>query len=161
MNKELLNNTYHLKPGALVINKQPMLVNGFIGSGLFVSLWDKKKKYSGCCSFQHPKAPLTDTKAKYADVALNHLINQMKQLGSDMSDLRAHLIGGSITKHNSYGEKNVNAARKLLAKNSIGILSSDTGGTMTRKFVYYTRTGETVTAHFHQQRKEMWFPYSA
>ncbi len=152
---------YMLKSGYLVVNKTRFLVYGVLGSGLFLALWDQKHCYSGCCSFQYPTTLLSHKyTTNYGNVAIRHLIKKMQSEGSNIDDLKAHILGCGEKKNNKFGDKNLQIAKKILKKKSIEILSCDTGGKMGRKFVYDTFAGQYITMKVHEIRESDWYPYN-
>lgn len=160
INNEVSQNRYMMKPGFLILYKKELFVYGVLGSGLFVSLWDEKKGYSGCCSFLYPKSTTSHQyTVKYGDIALKHLIRSMLNEGSNRSDLKAHVIGGGVHRQNDFGHRNEKTALEILSEESIEVLSRDTGGHLGRKFIYNTRTGEHITMKVHRIRQQDWYPY--
>ncbi|HPY95861.1 MAG TPA: chemotaxis protein CheD [Candidatus Cloacimonadota bacterium] len=160
MNYNLIGNKYLIKPGYLIVNHDPTLVYGVVGSGMFVALWDEKKSYSACCSFLYP---FTNNKENlrgiYGNVAINWLIKKMKDQGSDIKDLKAHLMGGATNNMHKIGEENINIAKRILDKQNIEIITTDIGGKMGRKFIFDCQNGQSVTFKTNKIRKSDWYPY--
>jgi len=150
---------YLIKPGYVMMNQERLMVYGVLGSGVFVAVYDARKKYSGCCSFLFPRTVGGASTAKYGDRALRHLVLCMLAQGSSARDLRAHVIGGGIRPSNTYGEQNTNAALEVLHELKVRVESTDTGGGMGRKFVYDTATGENMIMKVHNIRTRDWYPY--
>ena len=152
---------YLIQPGYLYITDNGTSIYGVTGSGVFVGVFDEKKKYSGCCSYLYPIPPNKKTvSTKYGSIAIKHLIKKMENKGSSIEDLRAHIIGGSDTDTSSdYGQRNLNIAKTVLNHFTIEILSSDTGGKIGRKFIYDTESGQSLTFKTEKIRKSDWFPY--
>jgi len=152
---------YLIQPGYMYITDTATSIYGVTGSGVFVGLFDEKNRYSGCCSFLYPNPPNeSTTSTKYGAVAIKHLIKKMKNKGSNIHDLKAHLIGGSdLDSSKDYGQKNVNVAKTVLSYFTIEVLSSDTGGRIGRKFIYDTESGQTLTYKTDKIRKSDWYPY--
>jgi chemotaxis protein CheD len=152
---------YFIQPGYMFITENATSIYGVTGSGVFVGLFDEKKKYSGCCSYLYPKPPEDEAlSTKYGAVALKHLIKRMRQQGSSITDLKAHLIGGSdIEASENHGINNLNIAHTILSYFMIEVLSSDIGGKMGRKFIYDTESGQSLTLKTEKIRKSDWFPY--
>jgi len=152
---------YLIQPGYMFITENATSIYGVTGSGVFVGLFDEKMKYSGCCSFLFPTPPNQKVSStKYGSIAIKHLIKKMKNKGSSVEDLRAHLIGGSDTESsNDFGQKNLNIAKTVLNYFTIEILSSDIGGKIGRKFIYDTESGQSLTFKTEKIRKSDWYPY--
>ncbi|MCL2063192.1 MAG: chemotaxis protein CheD [Candidatus Cloacimonetes bacterium] len=152
---------YLIQPGYMYITENATSIYGVTGSGVFIGLFDEKNKYSGCCSYLYPSPPNTKVlSTKYGSIAIKHLIKKMKNKGSSVEDLKAHLIGGSDSEtSNDYGQKNINIAETILNYFTIEILSSDTGGKIGRKFIYDTESGHSLTFKTEKIRKSDWYPY--
>ena len=152
---------YLIQPGYMFITENDTSIYGVTGSGMFIGLYDARKRYSGCCSYLFPHHLNNETlSTKYGSVAIKHLIKKMKNKGSNVEDLKAHLIGGSDNDTSKdYGKSNVNIAQTILSYFMIEILSSDTGGKMGRKFIYNTESGQSLTLKTEKIRSSDWFPY--
>jgi len=161
MNFQVSEYKYLIQPGFMFITDQNTSIYGVTGSGIFLSLWDNKKKYSGCCSFLFPKpVDRENLSTKYGSVAIKHLIKKMTNKGSKIENLKAHIIGGSdLETSNEYGLKNIQIAKTILRFHMIEIVSSDTGGRIGRKFIYDTETGQSLTFKTDKIRQSDWFPY--
>ena len=154
---------YLIQPGYMFITEKTTSIYGVTGSAVFVGLYDEKKKYSGCVAYSHPK-PVNreDRSTKYGTVAIKYLIRNMKNKGSNVEDLKAHLIGGSdIETSSANGSSNVDIAKTILNYFMIEILSSDTGGKMGRRFIYDTESGQSLTLKTEKIRSSDWFPYQS
>lgn len=160
MKFHIAEHKYVIHPGYLILHKEAMTVFGVVGSGIFIGLWDEQKNYSGCCCFQYPKSKQAhEQSANYGNVAIRHLIKKMRDNGSNLTDLKAHLLGGASLDQNNMGEENQKISRELLIKYKIEIVSMDVGGKYGRKFLYDTKSGQTVTYKTRQLRKSDWYPY--
>jgi chemotaxis protein CheD len=161
MNFQVSEYKYLIQPGFMFITEQATSIYGVTGSGVFLTLWDDKKKYSGCCSFLFPKPKDNQNLSTiYGAVAIKHLIKKMTNKGSKPENLKAHIIGGSdIESSGECGLKNVQLAKTILRYHLIEIISSDTGGKIGRKFIYDTLTGQSLTFKTEKIRQSDWFPY--
>ena len=161
MNFNISEYKYLIQPGYMLITENATSIYGVTGSGVFLGLYDEKKKYSGCCSYLYPKPPNKENlSTKYGAVAIKHLIKKMKNKGSNVENLKAHIIGGSDTESSDeYGLNNITIAKTILSYFMIEILSSDTGGKIGRKFIFDTETGQSLSFKTEKIRKSDWFPY--
>lgn len=160
MKTEITEHKYLIQPGFIIIYKEPAMIYGVVGSGIFLGIWDEKKEYSGCCSYLYPKSPATDKgSAKYANVAIRYLIKKMRENGSNLNDLKALFLGGASLTLDKTGEENAHIAKEILNKYKIEIVSNDIGGKMGRKFVYDTRSSQIITLKTKHLRKIDWYPY--
>ena len=160
MNFEVPAIRYLLKPGYLIMNNDPMTVYGVLGSGMFVAIWDRKRKYSGCCIYLYPIASKdNEMTVCFGNVAINHLIDMMVTEGSKAEDLKAYLIGGGNRHEGDMGDKNQEIADKILCKRNIEIYTRDVGGKLGRKFAFDSHTGQNMTMKVHKIRNSDWYPY--
>ncbi len=161
MNK-ISEREYYLKPGYIYLTREPRIVYTVLGSCVMVCLWDKRKRYAGCCHYRYPVAKLRkDYTGEYGNIAIPGMIKYLKEFGSRITDLEAMLFGGAdIMTNSGVGEKNVEIAKKILKKMKISIVSEDTGGRLGRKIIYHTYTNQAIVYKVQRIRKEDWYPYS-
>jgi len=115
-----------------------------LGSCVGLIIYDKEK---GIGSFAHVMLPKSQGKegeraGKFADTAVDRLLEELQKAGSKRSSLIAKLAGGaSMFQHFSgnlnIGERNVAAIKELLAEQKIPILKEDVGGTVGRTVTLY------------------------
>lgn len=85
---------------------------------------------------------------KYADVAIPEAVRFLEEQGSSRQAITAKLAGGSrmfdLSKDSQadIGQRNVRAAREILAGLKIPIIATDTGGNRGRSVEFETETGE-------------------
>ena len=84
---------------------------------------------------------------KYGNIAIEHLIKKMNNLGSENKNLIAKMFGGAAVLKNSndlynIGERNIEIAEKILQKNEIKIVASSVAGERGRKIIFNTKSGE-------------------
>ncbi|MGI5978944.1 MAG: chemotaxis protein CheD [Oscillospiraceae bacterium] len=117
------------------------LVTYALGSCVGICLYDPVMKLAGLSHIMLPSIKeFTDPKAlaqtgKYADSAIELLMNKMISMGARKIRLRAKIAGGAQmfapvnnnTNLAGIGERNVIAVKKELARLSIPIVAEDTG----------------------------------
>jgi len=86
----------------------------------------------------------TDRPGKYADTAIEVLLNELTRSGSSQANLIAKIAGGSamfktFSGNLNIGERNVEVIRKLLKDNSIPLKGEDVGGCVGRTIFYYPK----------------------
>lgn len=153
--------TYTLQPGFIYVNTQRVIIRTVVGSCVAVCLWDKKKHFGGMNHFLYPQIYETQkATAQYGNVAIKTLLKMMMQFDSDSHDLVAHIFGGGYQEHlpttTMVGKQNSAVAQKCLQKEGIKIISQDIGGTMGRKILFDTFTGEIAVIKVHQIRATDW-----
>ncbi len=135
-------------PAGLTVEQEPHLLSTLLGSCVSVCLWDKKYKIGG---MNHFLLPLWNgdglASPKYGNIAIEVLIEKMKQLGSSPENLIAKFFGGAsmLNSHSvvlNIGLRNAELAHKMLTKYGLQIVASNTGGVLGRKVLFNTSTGE-------------------
>ena len=139
--------SHYLHPGNLFAHKNPHVVTTILGSCVAVCLWDPVLKIGG---INHYLLALWNGEGlalpKYGNIAIKNLIDKMEQLGSNKRVLKAKVFGGAAMHQNSsgllnVGKRNIIVAEDILAKEGIPTVSSDTGGLIGRRLLFYTETG--------------------
>lgn len=122
-----------------------------LGSCVGLVLFDKT---SGIAGLAHIVLPDSSDRAvtkpgRFADTAVPDMIRQMKSLGTNMSRTTARLVGGaqlsgiaSGRPAFSIGPENVEATKAALARASVRIQATDTGGGEGRTIHFRIGTGE-------------------
>jgi len=155
---------YFLQPGYIFLARQPTLISTVLGSCVAVCLFDKKNRFGGMTQFQFPH--VADEKMatpRYGNVATLSLLRMMVEEGSKLKNLEAQLFGGA---HNpevspdNVGKDNIAAARRVLAKKRVRIVSEDVGGEKGRKLVFNTSTNEVALFKVDRLRRGDWYPYA-
>lgn len=114
-----------------------------LGSCVGVVIYDETTKICGMAHVMLPNSslgkPETMNKAKYADTALDVLLERLKKLGARPSKYKAKLAGGAqMFKFSSssdtmrIGPRNVDAVKEKLKQLKICIIAEDCGGTSGR-----------------------------
>ncbi|QOY34495.1 chemotaxis protein CheD [Anaerobacillus isosaccharinicus] len=114
-----------------------------LGSCVGVVIYDETTKICGMAHVMLPNSSLgkseTMNKAKYADTALDVLLENLSKLGAKKSQLKAKLAGGSqMFKFSSssemmrIGPRNVEAVKEKLRELRISIVAEDVGGSSGR-----------------------------
>ncbi len=122
-----------------------------LGSCVGIVLYDRARKIGGLSHILLPKAPAAEPqiqRAKYADTAIDELIDRMVKSGALAHTLTAKLAGGAsmfFANNGSdimqVGKRNVDMCREILRRHSIAILAEDTGGNIGRTIVFDCDTG--------------------
>jgi len=139
---------HYLYPSALFASKEPTVVSTVLGTCVSVCLWDPYLKIGG---INHYMLPLWNgeelASPKYGNIAIEKLIHAMLKLGANKKHLQAKVFGGKSEHEGKaqfyrIGERNVEIASSILAKENIPILAHSVGGGHGKKLEYYTATGE-------------------
>lgn len=132
----------------VVANNGSVLVTT-VGSCVAIGLIDEK---IGVGALGHIMLPYYDGKTsmiigKYADTAIPAMLKEMEKKGANRSRIKAKIAGGAkmfdFPSHNfAIGERNIEAARKVLNEYGIEIVGEDVGKNYGRTIEFNTYTGE-------------------
>lgn len=159
-----------LDPGDTFISSGPAFVWTVLGSCVTVILYSSRLKISAVCHAQLPQHSDWQEKCfefcpgpcyknlpssftnKFVTCAIHYMINSLNKLGVQNSEIEASLYGGASRfgikfKGKGIGERNIAAAKELLARLNIRIKNEDTGGTVSRRIELDAESGEAkITA---------------
>lgn len=134
--------------GQIFVSEKPHFISTILGSCVSVCIFDKEKKYGGMNHYVLPEYsgdgfPLL----KYGKNAIEKLIAIMLAKGSNISNLKAKIIGGAGLFGDNHllgvGGLNIEIARNTLNKFKIKIEEMNIGGNMGREVVFDNFTGST------------------
>ncbi len=154
---------YFLRPGFIFFAVKPTMILTVLGSSVAISLYNRRNKLGGMNHFiYHYLPPSESPTSLYAYPATMQLIRMFANRGCPVSDLEAQLYGGAAPQGSSkeqiqIGQDNIREAENLLNGYNIPITSRDVGGTMGRKVVFNTFTGEVIVARVNKIRETDWF----
>lgn len=156
--------SYYLEPGYIYFSKSAATVRMVMGSCVAVCLWDRRRGCGGVAHFMYPRAPSRDEATpRYGNVAAPALVRLMEEGGCRREDLAAQILGGAARECEpapTVGAANADAAREALERKGVAVISEDVGGTMGRKVLFDTVTGECVVLKVHRLRAADWAPYA-
>ena len=151
----LHNITIH--PGEYKVSDEDIIISTVLGSCISVALYDPVKKQGGMNHFLLPKNgsnSLTENtiikqEYRYGIYAMEILINSLLKMGSSKRNLIAKVFGGSEMfkvsgKVSNVGKQNRDFALVFLKNEDIPVLSSDLGGQLGRKVLFFPNTGKIL-----------------
>jgi len=144
MDKQL---KYFLLPGAIKVSRQPMEITTLLGSCISVCLWDSKLKYGGINHFMMPFwNGIGLASPKYGNIAIEKLVKNMINIGSEKKNLIAKVFGGAAVLNTNecifnIGERNIDIQSSILKDEGIDVVAASVGGTLGRKLIFDTETG--------------------
>ncbi len=139
----------YLKPGEVIISKNPILVSTILGSCIAVTMFSPGKKIGAICHAMYPCNPTVDVNVQYVDSAIRVIFSKMMEY-TGKSDLIVKLFGGAkVLTGGEYGEdrmaigeQNISQAKKTLSELGLAIANSDIGGLRGRKLLFSIKTGD-------------------
>lgn len=146
--------------GEYYVSREPIVISTLLGSCVAACLYEPDKKIGGMNHIQMPgKADLANfnASARYSINAMELLINGMMKLGADREKIIAKIFGGAnvipgISKEKAIGPEIASFVKQFLREENIKVVSSDLGGTHTRKIFLYTATGKVLLKRSHSMK---------
>ncbi|HIE33723.1 MAG TPA: chemotaxis protein CheD, partial [Candidatus Altiarchaeales archaeon] len=86
-----------IETGAGIVTDEPCILESIgIGSSIAICLYDKKEKIAGMAHVMLGKNPGTGVNPwRFADSAIEMLLDMMEEKGAKRSDIRAKIFGGA------------------------------------------------------------------
>ncbi|AEH50790.1 chemoreceptor glutamine deamidase/glutamate methylesterase CheD [Pseudothermotoga thermarum] len=136
--------------GEIAIESNPcVLVTLGLGSCVGVCMRDPVAKIGGMAHVMLPESPGKDVKTpgKYADTAVDYLVEKLVERGAVKSRLEAKIAGGASMFESgsmNIGQRNVEAVKNRLKFHGIPLKAEDTGGNRARSIEYNIETGKLL-----------------
>ncbi len=139
----------------LKVSKSPEVLSTLgLGSCIGICLWDPSTKVAGLAHIMLPSSEAirnNTNRAKFADTAIEDMVNEMVSKGASKRRLVGKIAGGAkmfaFSTSNStmnIGEKNANAVREILKGMGIMIKADDTGGNFGRTIEFFSEDGSLL-----------------
>lgn len=138
-----------------VVSNPNVLVCRGLGSCVGVALWDPETHIGGLAHVLLPSEEFSirkDNPEKFANRAIEIMLEKMGDLGADKARTVAKIAGGarmfqSVSSNSErvhVGQRNVIAVKDKLKAEGISIVAEDTGGTKGRTMEFDTSNGKVV-----------------
>lgn len=146
--------TVKILPGEYYVSNKNEMIVTILGSCVSACIQDKVTKVGGMNHFMLPMDKshehgsvdvISDTDAaRYGNVAMERLINDIIKLGGSRHNMTAKIFGGGRITNTStdIGAGNINFVREYLKLEGITVLSEDVGNVFPRKVYYIPDTNE-------------------
>jgi chemotaxis protein CheD len=136
-----------VQPGQVFVTATPTAVTTILGSCIAVCLWDGQRRIGGVNHFMLPFSTGSAARsARFGNVAMEELFEQMNVAGARLPFLKAFVVGGScmfagMQSAEHLGQKNADLAIDLLSRRGVEIAQAAVGGNRGRKVIFYTDEG--------------------
>lgn len=136
----------YLHAGQVFASAEPASVVTVLGSCVAVCLFDPVAKAGGMNHYLLPLAVRRERSARFGNVAMEVLLDEVLARGARMGNLRAKVFGGGgvlsgLQRDRSLGRENVELALRALEREAVPIVDGDVGGTRGRKLVFHSDDG--------------------
>lgn len=138
-----------LMPGALYCAAVPSLVTTVLGSCIAVCVWDRIRRTGGMNHYVLPRSRADHDSARYGDVAIDRLLEEMDDLGSRADHLVAKIFGGAAVlpiggSAETVGARNQQIALDRLEHHRVPIVVCRTGGERGLMIKFATDSGQVT-----------------
>ncbi len=138
--------THKLGIAGIVIVKQPDTIRTVLGSCVGIAMYDQAAGVGGMAHVILPSSEGgTGARGKFADTAIDELLDALMGEGGRRNRLSAKIAGGASMfgpdVNGGLGERNIEATRERLTHHSIPLVGEDVGGTKGRRMVLSPSTG--------------------
>ena len=152
--------------GEIMVAESPNLLRAVgIGSCIAVTLYDRDTTIGGLAHIMLPCVEEAHNKshpARFSDVAIGMMIDEMKGRGARIQNVRAKIFGGAnmfpeIISSDStmdIGRRNISAVREELEKHNIEIIAEEVGDHIGRTVLFNTDDGSVVVKTAHNGEKK-------
>ncbi len=140
-----------LRPGEMYFAKENVRISTLLGSCVSVSCWHPKHHVGGLSHFLLPDSQGstdTGTSGRYANSGFELMLSEIRKLGLNNKEFEFKLFGGGAmpkaasSVHQQIGEKNVAAARQILADFKLTFAAEHTGGIGYRHLMFDIWSGQ-------------------
>ncbi len=152
--------------GEIMVAESPNLLRAVgIGSCLAVTLYDRDTTIGGLAHIVLPCIEEAHNKshpARFSDVAIGMMIDEIKKQGARIQNVRAKIFGGAnmfpeIISSDStmdIGRRNISAVREELERHNIDIIAEEVGDHIGRTVLFDTSDGSVVVKTAHTDGKK-------
>ena len=141
-----------LLPGEYIVTSSDEAIYTTLGSCISACIRDRVSGIGGMNHFMLPASASSDSwkaadnsvSARYGNVAMEHLFNNILKNGGKRQNLEAKIFGGGriIANMTDVGLRNITFARDYLQTEGLKVISEDVGETFPRMVVYFPATGK-------------------
>ncbi len=141
----------YLHAGQVFASAEPASVVTVLGSCVSVCLFDRDVGVGGINHYLLPLETSRERSARFGNVAIRELLDQVLARGARRVHLQAKVFGGASVVRalvgRSLGSDNAELALRLLKEAGVPILEQDLGGQKGRKLVFHTDDGSAWVRH--------------
>ena len=137
--------TLYLQPGEIAAGDGCHILT-ILGSCVAVCLVDRARGVGAMNHYLLPRGPRAGGSARFGDVALPRLVDEVLARGATREGLEAKVFGGArvlarTTATRDLGFENVQIAIDFLSAERIPVVARNTGGDRGRKLIFQTSDG--------------------
>ena len=162
----IVNEVIRVEMAEFKISHNPdTLATSALGSCVGVTLYDPGLKIGGLAHIMLPDSSMARERgnpAKFADTAIEAMVEELTKRGTECSHVEAKLVGGACmfsfagkSPLMDIGQKNVTAVKRVLCGKGIRIVAEDTGKNYGRCVEFCCSTGKLKVKSLTKGEKEL------
>jgi chemotaxis protein CheD len=140
---------YYLKPGEVLVSRNPVLVTTVLGSCVAVTMFSPRQGVGAICHAMLSGIPSQDNDLLYVETAVRYLYAKMVKYDG-IGDMVVKVFGGAqVIDFGNYslakvtvGEQNVAQALEVVKVLGLAVAKADTGGIRGRKLFFSIKNGD-------------------
>ncbi len=148
-----------LNPAELFISDRPVIVRVVLGSCVAVTMFDRRRGVAAICHAVLPEmgkdpanTPQMTGTYQYVNSVVPIMLKRLGSYGVSPGELEVKLFGGADMinqrtgkpKTHPVGQSNIHAVIQAIKAQGMELKTSDVGGSLGRKILFYTHTGEVL-----------------
>ncbi len=157
------------------VTHNPHVLASFgLGSCVGVAIYDEKRRIGGLAHIMLPDSKSISKPGgpgRYADTAIQAVVAEMEKLGSRRRDMKAKMAGGACmftipgaknpknvpgpALGMQIGERNIEAAKRVLQELKIPLVAEDTGGDYGRTMRFFISDGSVLVSSIKHGTKSL------
>jgi len=146
--------------GQIAAGQAPKRMKAVLGSCIGLALYHPRLKTGALAHIVLPdSAGRTGPPGKFADTAVGHMIEMLRQLDTPVHGLTARLTGGANMFGGNgpirIGEENIKAVTQSLRRASIRVVGQDVGGNCGRRIVFDCSSGQITVEKAGQPSRSL------
>lgn len=144
-----MGETHNIGIAEIKIAKCPDKLRTVLGSCVGVAIFDRISKVGGIAHVMLPDSSIgRGDKGKFADTAVDALVEDIARAGGQLKRLVAKISGGAsmfgANVDKGIGERNIVAVKDRLKMHTIRLAAEDVGGTKGRRMILDPASGEVT-----------------
>ena len=155
-----------LQPGELFVADASFQIRTILGSCVSITLWHPKARVGGMSHFLLPTRglipPTSELDGRYGDEALQMMIKDLKASGVSARQCQAKIFGGgnmfpgqTRASAITVGQRNGEAARALLLKQGIDVVTESLFGVGHRQIIFNVSNGDVWSRQVRPSKQEI------
>jgi len=156
LGEKMTGQTHSIGIAGIDVVHAPDRIRTVLGSCIGVALFDCQKGIGGMAHVILPSSKEgAGDPGKFADTAVDILLERLIESGANPQKLEAKISGGSVMfgdqTSSSLGVRNEHAVKERLAHHGIKLLASDTGGRKGRRMLLDPSKGDVIVEIIGQE----------